>query len=479
MDSHRKSDAAVGQERSRSGVFKALSPHLISKLRGERRAAAVRVDAFRPQIVERHASSGDQEVSWLALQEIDTAHEELRVAEEEVHALADKLLAARADIEAERLVYRELFESAPDAYLVTSDKGAIIQANDAAGELFNINPALLLGKPLVTLIAPAERSAFVDVLSSIGASVARAELRVSPRNDAASAWVAVSARRGLSAHDASYIRWLLRPVREDESQQRRRIEELEESQRTLRELLEREQKASHDAEERNRQKGYALAAIAHEIRGPLGTIAGWLHMLDKGGMGAEVRKRAALSMTRGVRALARLVDDLVEHARVENHKISLDVSSLNLVRLVAEVTEDIRPLAELKKLHLQLSADPFDVTIHGDRWRLQQVFRNLLGNAIKFTCESGTVRVATTVVGAHAQVSVSDTGRGIAAGDLNKIFAPFAQLSEPRSSNDGLGLGLSIAHGIIELHGGTLEAHSEGVGRGSTLVVRLPIAQQA
>jgi signal transduction histidine kinase len=100
-------------------------------------------------------------------------------------------------------------------------------------------------------------------------------------------------------------------------------------------------------------------------------------------MGAEVRKRAALSMARGVRTLSHLVDDLVEHARVENHKLALDISSINLIRLVAEVTEDMRPLAEIKKLHVEFSADPYEITVHGDRWRLQQVFRNLLGNAIK------------------------------------------------------------------------------------------------
>jgi PAS domain S-box-containing protein len=488
MDHHRNRDGVEGRSRPESGVYRAIAPQLLTKLRQERSAAAGRVELFRALIKERHDSSGDQDVSWLALQEIDTAHEELRVAEEHVHELADEMLAARADVEAERRIYRELFDLAPEAYLVTSDKGTILQANHAAGELFDRNAAFLLGKPLATLIASEHRSTFLDLLSTMGSHVLRTELRARTGPGDRSCAVSVSARRGLSGGESSCIRWIFASLSDDEDRESRReqrerelherVHELEASQRALGHLLEREQKASQDAEERNRLKGQALAAVAHEIRGPLGTIAGWLHMLDKTGMAAEVRKRAALSMARSVRALARLVDDLVEHARVENYKVVLNASPLNLVRLVAETTEDVRPLAEIKKIRLELSAHPHSIVTHGDAWRLQQVFRNLLGNALKFTSEHGVVRVSSTTVGDRAEVSISDTGRGIERGDLKKIFTPFAQLREPSTGNDGLGLGLSIAHGLVELHGGTLEARSDGPGRGSTFVVRLPLAPE-
>jgi PAS domain S-box-containing protein len=486
MESHRKRDAVETHDRSHSGVYKSITPHLLSKLRKDRSAAATRVALFRPQIVERRRSDGDEELSWRALQEIDAAHEELRCAEEEVYALADEVIATRAELDAERRIYRELFDLAPEAYVVTSDKGTIVQANQAAGRLFNRDPAFLLGKPVATLIERDDRPEVFDMLSTMGANILRTELRIQLQSSDRSLCVGVSAQRGMFAGNSGCVRWLFRAADDDEEATRRRrvendlrnrVRELEASQRALGHLLEREQKASQEAEQRDRLKGLALAAVAHEIRGPLGAMAGWLHMLDKEGMGAEVRKRAALSMTRSVRALARLIDDVVEHARVENHKIRLDTVTINLVRLVAEVAEDMRPLAGLKKLHLELSATPHSIVIHGDPWRLQQVFRNLLGNAIKFTPEGGTIRVTTAVAGLHAKVAISDTGCGIGPRDLGEIFKPFSQIGEPRKGNDGLGLGLSIAHRLVELHDGTLEAQSEGRDLGSTFTASLPLAE--
>jgi signal transduction histidine kinase len=137
----------------------------------------------------------------------------------------------------------------------------------------------------------------------------------------------------------------------------------------------------------------------------------------------------------------------------------------------------LRSSIRLKKLHLEFSATPHSITIHGDPWRLQQVFRNLLGNAIKFTPDGGTLRISTTVAGLYGQVAISDTGCGIARSALSEIFKPFAQIREPRIGNDGLGLGLSIAHRLIELHDGTLEGQSEGRGLGATFIARLPLAE--
>jgi signal transduction histidine kinase len=254
------------------------------------------------------------------------------------------------------------------------------------------------------------------------------------------------------------------------------LQEIEASKRLLEHFLEREQDARREADGVVRQKQRILTEVAHELRTPLGSIAGWLRVLGQGRTALADRRRALISMTRSVRALARLIEELTENARFEQHKIVLDVANLGLLRVVLEVIEDLRPLAELKQIDLELLAHPHKIEVCGDAWRLQQMFRNLIGNAIKFTPEHGSVRVAIGVVGPNAEVEITDTGCGIAPEAMSSIFEPFAQPMRLRSAQGGLGLGLSIAKRVVELHDGAIHVQSEGVGCGSTFRVRLRLS---
>jgi PAS domain S-box-containing protein len=467
-------------------VHRSVGPQLFDKLKLDLQAASERARELRTGITQRRASKtslGEDELGFLALQEIDTAHEELQVLEEELHAQADEMLATRESFERERRIYSELFEAAPEAYLITDELGTVIQTNRRAALLFNLESGFLIGKPLASLFVTEDRPAFRDLVGAMPDAVLRTELRIQPRGEAARRWIALSAQRGVRDERSICIRWLMRDItgqKEDEALRianeellRSRIHELEASHAALGQLLEREQTLAADATERARRKEYILTEVAHELRTPLGAIAGWLHVLsDQGNKDAIARSRAVLSMARSVKEIVRLVEQLLEHARLGNQQLKLDASPINLMRVVIEVMEDLRPLADLKSVHLELVAKHYKVEISGDAFRLRQVFRNLIGNAIKFTPEQGTVRVAVTK-GRLAEVKVTDTGRGIPREALTRIFAPFAQLGAKRQS--GLGLGLSIAQRLVELHGGSIQAESEGVQRGATFRVRLPL----
>lgn len=469
----------------RSGVFRVVTPRMFAQLEQDMKDAASRVASFRAQIAEGNAAlGGADDLGYRALQEIDTAHEELRVVEEELHAQADEIATTRETLGRERRLYGELFEAAPEAYLVTDLNGLVLQANQRASVLFNRDPTFIVGKPLALLVSPADRAAFRDLLGAMSETVLHTELRIRPRKDEL-AWVSLTAQRGVQQGTGPCVRWMMRgasiqkheDARRDalEEEQRTRIYELEASQRVIGHLLEREQQARKEADERLQQKEQVLAEVAHELRGPLGTIAGWLHVLDGGHIELGVRKRALLSMTRGVRGLSRIVEELIDHARMERCQLTLDVQTVNLVRVAVEVIEDLRPLAALKHIRIEFSSKIYDVSVHGDPWRLQQVLRNLIGNAIKFTPEQGLIRIELGSVGMFAEVTVADSGRGIEADALLKIFKPFAQISVPGGARTGLGLGLSIAHRLVELHGGTIDAQSDGPQRGSKFRLRLPL----
>jgi PAS domain S-box-containing protein len=378
-------------------------------------------------------------------------------------------------------VYAELFEAAPDAYLVTDEQGTVIELNRRASSLFGCN---VVGKPLATLIDAADGTALRAVLDARSDAIYRIDLSVGPRHDGRRQWLSLSAQRGRRDESSICIRWLIRditPQKEEDALLLRReellhnrIRELEASHAATRDELQREHTRRREAEERVRHQEQALAEVAHELRAPLGSIAGWLHVLNIGAAHDALKSRALPSMVRSVRALANLLDELLQHARIANHKTALNVGPLNLLRVVADVADDLRPVAELKGVQFELSAKHHQVRVNADQNRLHQVLRNVIGNAIKFTPEHGAVRIAVSLSHLHAEVSVSDTGRGIPREALSKIFVPFVQLGKDKRPT-GLGLGLSIAKHLVELHGGSICAESDGAHRGTTFRIRLPL----
>ena len=242
------------------------------------------------------------------------------------------------------------------------------------------------------------------------------------------------------------------------------------------ELLLRERAARETAEAEARSKDEFLAVVSHELRSPLNAILGYAALLRYGSLDAREAKQAVDVIERSGKAQGRLIDDLLDTARIISGKLRLAVGPVDLVSVIEESVQTINPAAEAKDVSLRANLPPEIGQITGDPVRLQQVVWNLLSNAVKFTPQGGRVEVWLERVDPHIRITVNDTGKGISPGFLPYVFERFYQ-SDTSSArrHGGLGLGLALAKYLIELHGGTIEAASAGEGQGSTFKVTLPV----
>jgi PAS domain S-box-containing protein len=230
------------------------------------------------------------------------------------------------------------------------------------------------------------------------------------------------------------------------------------------------------AEESSRLKEEFLATISHELRTPLSAILGWARMLRMGQLSGENATKALDTIERNARAQAQLVDDLLDVSRIITGKLRMDVQPADPNSFIDAAVEAVRPAAEAKGVRIQKIVDTGAISIPGDPVRLQQVVWNLLSNAIKFTPRGGRVQIRSERVNSHLEIVVSDTGQGISADFLPHVFDRFRQADQKTSrQHGGMGLGLAIVRHLVELHGGTVRANSEGEGQGSTFTVMLPI----
>jgi signal transduction histidine kinase len=219
-----------------------------------------------------------------------------------------------------------------------------------------------------------------------------------------------------------------------------------------------------------------LATLSHELRTPLNVVVGWLEMLRDGTrLVGDKRAQALEIIDRNARVQIRLIEDILEASRIISGKMRLEVATVPAVDLVVGVVEGMRPLAEASRITLGIEACPA-FTLRGDGVRLGQVVTNLVGNALRFTPPGGTIAVSLARAVDHAALSVTDSGIGIDPSFLPHVFERFRQGERKRSGGTrGLGLGLFIVRHIVEMHGGTVTAASEGRGKGATFTVRLPI----
>ncbi|GAA4858470.1 GAF domain-containing protein [Luteimonas vadosa] len=242
-------------------------------------------------------------------------------------------------------------------------------------------------------------------------------------------------------------------------------------------LLAAEHAARLDAEQASMMKDEFLSTLSHELRTPLSAILGWTHLLQAGGCTPEDTDAGLKTIANSARAQAKLIDDLLDMSRIVSGKVRLDVQPTDLEAIVAASVDATRPSADAKQIRLRQVIDPKAGTVMGDPARLQQVIWNLLSNAIKFTPKGGSVDVALSRVDSQVELRVSDSGIGIDPAFLPHVFDRFRQADASLSrAHGGLGLGLAIVRQLVELHGGSVSAESEGTGHGSTFVVRLPVA---
>jgi hypothetical protein len=271
----------------------------------------------------------------------------------------------------------------------------------------------------------------------------------------------------LRAPDGSIVRWLGTSTDiEDE----RRLSKERES------ILESEREARTVAERASRLKDEFVATVSHELRTPLNAVLGWVHILHRDSSPATL-ERGLEVIERNARTQAKLVDDLLDTSRALAGKLRLEIQRVNLAAVVESAIETMRPAATAKGVELVMDVTSDRTTVAADPNRIQQVAWNLISNAIKYTPRGGRVSVRLERTAAVHRLVVSDTGVGIDSEFLPYVFDRFRQFDATTTrKHGGLGLGLAIARHLVELHGGTIEAWSEGPGQGATFVVTLPIS---
>jgi signal transduction histidine kinase/CheY-like chemotaxis protein len=237
-----------------------------------------------------------------------------------------------------------------------------------------------------------------------------------------------------------------------------------------------EQAARKSADVANRAKDEFLAVVSHELRTPLNAIMGWAKMLSSQLLDEARRGRAIETIDRNAVAMAQLIDDLLDVSRIISGKMRLEIQRVDAARVIDAAIEAARPAAEAKSVAIVASLDRSVPAVSGDPNRLQQIVWNLLSNAVKFTPANGRVEIGLAINQGHVEIRVEDTGRGIAPSFLPYVFDAFRQEDTAHTrSRGGLGLGLAITKQLVELHGGRIEAGSQGEGFGAVFRVHLPV----
>ena len=243
------------------------------------------------------------------------------------------------------------------------------------------------------------------------------------------------------------------------------------------ELLLRERDARQEAELASRLKDEFLATLSHELRTPLNAVMGWVQLLQRDALNSETQRRALEVIERNARSQKQLVEDILEVSRIIRGQLRLMLQDLDVVEIMQAAVDSIAPTAITKQQTLRCDFPDDAVIVSGDRERLQQVFWNLLSNAVKYTPRGGRIEVVVTPEDREVSLTVRDSGIGMRPDVLPHIFERFRQAdSGPTREFGGLGLGLAIVRHLTDAHGGSVRAHSEGVGHGSAFTVTLPRA---
>jgi signal transduction histidine kinase/ActR/RegA family two-component response regulator len=238
--------------------------------------------------------------------------------------------------------------------------------------------------------------------------------------------------------------------------------------------------ARFELEKSNHAKDLFLATLSHELRTPLTPILGWARIMQDYNADREVTAQGLQAIERNARLQAQLVDDLLDLSRITMGKIELACAPVDLNEIVRRALETVQYRLETQQLHLHLDLTTTSLLIHADATRLEQVFWNLLTNAVKFTPSGGQITVQSQLIGTDCRVVVSDNGIGIESHILPLLFEPFKQGdSSITRRHGGLGIGLAIAHSLVQMHGGKIVAHSAGAGQGASFTVTLPLYQMA
>ena len=345
-----------------------------------------------------------------------------------------------------------LVDSSDDAIASKTPDGIVTSWNPAATRLFEYEPAEMIGKPILTIIPPELHAEEADILARLrrGERIEHYEtVRIAKNGRRINVSLTVSPIRGADGTIIGASK-IARDITE-----RKRIEQ------ALREA--------------DRQKDEFLATLAHELRNPLAPICAAAELLKQAKSLAPELRAATAILERQARQMTHLVDDLLDMSRITSGRIRLQLEPVDLGELLKTVLDTYRQSFQTARHQATLAASGGPVHVNGDRIRLTQVFSNILHNAVKYTPPGGKIEIALRAQDTDAVVSIRDNGVGIPPEMLNHIFKPFAQLDRSFERPDGgLGIGLTLAQRLLELHQGRIEARSAGRGEGTEFVIHLP-----
>lgn len=362
--------------------------------------------------------------------------------------------------------FRALFDLAPNGIGMLDPAMRFAEVNAALTTLLGREPEQLLGKPLRGFVAEEHDKVLADLESALRKNSSWTGILRIKRPDGAD----VDTEWQVAPDPGS----LLRIAMVTDVTARLRLETAREH------ALLSEQAARAEAERSNQLKDEFLATLSHELRNPLNAILGWAEVLKRTpNVPAELIKGLD-AIDRNSRVQSHLISDLLDFAGIRFGKMRLEKSRVDPSQALRAAVEVVSGQAEAKGVQLQLHPLGHPITVFSDEARLQQVFWNLLTNAIKFTPRGGQVTVRASEAGGEFAVAITDTGRGISAEFLPRLFDRFSQQDSGSAKNfAGLGIGLTIVRHLVTMHGGTINVASEGVGRGACFTVRFPIAEGA
>lgn len=352
--------------------------------------------------------------------------------------------------------FRTLIEHIQEGALTLSADGVIVYGNAYLAQLLGRSSEELIGVPLSRFV-PARYGATLAALVREGCrGPAKGQFRLQNGSDSIPVQLTLSPLSGGVAPACCGVVFDLRE----------------------RETAEQAHSALVAAEQASLAKDQFLAILSHELRSPLNAMLGWAQILLADPQLNENCRRAAQTIERNARTQAQLIGDLLDISRIIAGKLNLEMSNVELHTLTEAALSAARPSIIQRCLTLVPGVSE-EVDVYGDPTRLQQIITNLLNNAIKYSEDGGQIDVSLRRAGGVAELKISDTGVGMSAELLSRVFDVFQQGGSPQRRKGGLGLGLAIARQLAEAHGGTLQAESPGEGRGSTFTLRLPVTSKS